>query len=60
MDEEAILSLLESSQTFLPSSQTSHHSSLLGAEHTCSFSRLHFSIHLCLSIQSQHVLHTLS
>ena len=30
VDEEAILSLLESSQTFLPLSQTSNHSSLLG------------------------------
>lgn len=30
VDEEAILSLLESSQTFLPLSQTSNHSPLLG------------------------------
>lgn len=30
MDEEAILSLLENSQTFLPPSQTSSHSPLLG------------------------------
>lgn len=30
VDEEAILSLLESSQTFLPPSQTSSHSPLLG------------------------------
>lgn len=43
VDEEAILSLLESSQTFLPASQTSHHSSLLGAEHTRTPSRLRLS-----------------
>lgn len=55
VDEEAILSLLESSQTFLPSSQTSHHSSLLGAEHTYSSSHIHFSFHLCFSIQSRHI-----
>lgn len=40
VDEEAILSLLESSQTFLPASQTSHHSSLLDSSQDRAFVQL--------------------
>lgn len=46
VDEEAILDLLESSQTFLPLSQTSNHSALLGAvTHTCSTAAAAYRLH---------------
>lgn len=51
VDEEAILSLLENSQTFLPLSQTSNHSPLLGTVATEVHTQLqsaHFLFLLCV------------